>query len=116
MVAGSVNGQLLLFDGEDFGGAELEMEEALILGTAVAEAQVALLQDEGAVDEGIEGFQEFPRGAAVFLDDFVGETGETPNVPAELFPYPLGELFAGLGLDKWFAAAEGETGLAFELF
>lgn len=106
---------MLLFYRKDFGGAKFEMEEALVLGPAVAEAEVTLLQDEGAIDEGVERLEEFPRFFAVFFDDLIGKAGETPDVPAEFFPYPVGNFLAGFGLNERFPAAEGEAGLAFEL-
>ena len=91
------------------------MEQALITRAAEAEAEVALFQDEWAVYKSIEGLEEFPGFVAVFLDNFIGETRETPDVPAEFFPDVVGDFFTSFGLDEGFAAAEGEAGLAFEM-
>ena len=90
------------------------MEEALVAGAAEFHGEVALREDEGAVDEGVEGFEEFEFGATAFFDFFDGEAGEGPDVPAEFFAGPVGDFLAGFGLDEWFPAAEGEAGLAFE--
>lgn len=90
------------------------MQKALVARAAEFHSQVALGEDEGAVDQGVESFEKSPLRAAFFLELLVGVAAEAPDVPAEFLAAPLGDFAALLGLFEGLAAAESDAGLTLE--
>lgn len=91
------------------------MEETLVARAAEFKREVALLEDKGSVDEGVERFEEFPLFATFFLNLLVGVAGEAPNVPVQFVATEVGNFFAGFGLEKGLTAAESDASLSLKL-
>ena len=103
---------LFLLPGGEVAGGEggLDVDEALVAGAAEAEADVALLLDEGAVNEDVELADDVEQ-RWVLLYFFPCVAGVTPDVVAQLLLDAVDEGADALGLLQGVSATEGDGGL-----